>query len=135
MGEYKEFTGKTVEEAITDACSSLLVTSDELDYIVIRQPAQGFLGIGSKDALIRARKKQDGADADAGDDDYSEDFDETKADTDTGSEEFADDEAPVSSADEPEEVLKPISETDISVDPGVNFLKDVLKEMVENKEL
>ena len=30
--EYEEFTGKTVEDAITEACTKFTVTSDRLDY-------------------------------------------------------------------------------------------------------
>ena len=53
--DYKEFTAKTVDEAITKACLELGVTSDRLDYDVIQEASSGFLGIGSKPAIIRAR--------------------------------------------------------------------------------
>ena len=33
--EYTEFSAKTVNDAITEACQKLLVTSDKLDYIVV----------------------------------------------------------------------------------------------------
>ena len=124
MEEYREFTGKTVDEAITDACSSLLVTSDELDYVVIRQPVSGFLGIGSKDALIRARKKQS---------DYEEIPEEERDERPVREKKkFS---APKERAEEkeaekePEVELVPMSETDISADAGVEFLKDILREM------
>ncbi len=55
--EYKEFKGKTVEEALTVAAAELVATSAELDYEVIEKGSTGFLGIGSKPAVIRARKK------------------------------------------------------------------------------
>ncbi len=51
--EYKEFTGKTVEDAITNATVSLGVTSDQVKYEVIEEGSNGFLGIGSKDAVIK----------------------------------------------------------------------------------
>ena len=51
--EYKEFTGKTVEDAITNATVSLGVTSDQVKYEVIEEGSTGFLGIGSKDAVIK----------------------------------------------------------------------------------
>lgn len=55
--EYIEFTAKTVSEAITDACQKFSVTSDRLDYEVIEEGSSGFLGIGSKPAVIRAAVK------------------------------------------------------------------------------
>ena len=55
--EYKEFTAKTVEDAITEACQEYTVTSDRLDYEVVEEGSSGFLGIGSKPAVIRARVK------------------------------------------------------------------------------
>ncbi len=61
--EYTEFSAKTVEEAIADACVALSATSDELEYEVVEKGSSGFLGIGSKDAVIKARKK-DSVDAD-----------------------------------------------------------------------
>ncbi|MBE5889503.1 MAG: protein jag [Lachnospiraceae bacterium] len=61
--EYTQFSAKTVEEAIADACVALSATTDELEYEVIEKGSSGFLGIGSKDAVIKARKK-DSVDAD-----------------------------------------------------------------------
>ncbi len=55
--EYTEFSAKTVNDAITEACQKLLVTSDKLDYIVVEEGSAGFLGIGSKPAVIKARTK------------------------------------------------------------------------------
>ena len=51
--EYKEFTGKTVDDALTNATVSLGVTSSEIKYEVVEEGSNGFLGIGSKDALIK----------------------------------------------------------------------------------
>ena len=53
--DYKEYTAKSVDEAITQACLDLGVTSDRLDYDVLQEASSGFLGIGSKPAIIRAR--------------------------------------------------------------------------------
>ncbi|MDE5862740.1 MAG: protein jag [Lachnospiraceae bacterium] len=60
--DYREFKGKTVEEAVTTASVELGVTSVELEYEVVDKGSSGFLGIGAKSAVIRARKseKQDG---------------------------------------------------------------------------
>ena len=51
--EYIEVTAKTVNDAITEACQKLVVTSDKLDYIVVEEGSSGFLGIGSKPAVIK----------------------------------------------------------------------------------
>lgn len=55
--EFMEFSGKTVEDAITNALVSLGVTSDQVEYEVIEKGSAGLFGIGSKDAVIKARKK------------------------------------------------------------------------------
>ena len=57
--EYKEFSAKTVDDAITAACQEFFVTSDKLDYEVLEEGSSGFLGIGAKPALIKARVKED----------------------------------------------------------------------------
>ena len=57
--EYREFTGKTVEDAVMEAAIQLETTSDKLEYEVLEKGSSGFLGIGSKPAKIRARKVQD----------------------------------------------------------------------------
>ncbi|MCI5954507.1 MAG: protein jag [Lachnospiraceae bacterium] len=55
--EYIEVSAKTVSEAITEACQKLGVTSDRLDYQVVEEGSSGFLGIGSKPAIIKAAVK------------------------------------------------------------------------------
>ena len=55
--EYKEYTAKSVDEAITKACLELSVTSDRLEYDVVQEATSGFLGIGAKPAVIKARKR------------------------------------------------------------------------------
>ena len=55
--EYIEITEKTVDDAITAACQRLSVTSNRLDYIVVQKEKAGFLGIGAKPAIIKARVK------------------------------------------------------------------------------
>ena len=57
--EYKEFTAKNVDDAITEACESFCVTSDKLDYEVVSNGSSGFLGINAKPAIIKARVKED----------------------------------------------------------------------------
>ena len=55
--EYIEVSAKTVNDAITEACQKLGVTSDKLDYQVIEEGSNGFLGIGAKPAVIKATVK------------------------------------------------------------------------------
>lgn len=57
--EYKEYTGKTVNDAITEACEAYGVPSDKLDYHVVEEGSSGFLGIGSKLAKIEAKVKEE----------------------------------------------------------------------------
>ena len=54
--EYREFTGKTVNDAVMEAAISFGITSAEVDFYVIEKESKGFLGIGSKPAKIGARK-------------------------------------------------------------------------------
>lgn len=56
--EYMEFKGKTKNDAITEACRHFSVPSDELDYEVIDEGKTGFLGMGSRPALIKARVRR-----------------------------------------------------------------------------
>ena len=55
--EFIEVSAKNVEDAITEACQKLGVTSDQIEYEVIDKGSSGFLGIGSKNAVIKACKK------------------------------------------------------------------------------
>lgn len=61
--EYIEFSAKTVSDAVTEACQKFVVTSDKLDFVVVEEGSTGFLGIGAKPAIIKARVKGDAADA------------------------------------------------------------------------
>ena len=51
-------SAKTVDEAITEACIQLGLTSTSIDYEVIEKGSAGFLGIGAKQAVITAWKKE-----------------------------------------------------------------------------
>ena len=56
--DYIEVTGKTVDDAITNALIQLETTSDQIEYEVIEKGSNGFLGlIGKQDAVIKVRKK------------------------------------------------------------------------------
>ncbi len=57
--EFMEFNGKTVDDAVVEACSKLLISRDKLEYEVVDEGNSGFLGLGSKPAVIKARQKLD----------------------------------------------------------------------------
>ncbi len=59
MNDYIEVTAKSVEEAITEACVKLGLTSDQIEYEVVEKGSSGFLGIGNKPAQIKAWKKDE----------------------------------------------------------------------------
>lgn len=52
-------SAKTLDDAITEAMIQLGVTSDRIEYNVIEKGSAGFLGIGIKQAVIEAWKKED----------------------------------------------------------------------------
>ncbi len=54
-----EFKGKTKNDAITEACRRFSVPSEKLDYEVIDEGKTGFLGMGSRPALIKARVREE----------------------------------------------------------------------------
>lgn len=56
--DFEEFSGKTIEDAITEACTKFTVTSDRLDYEIIDKGSSGFLGLNSHPAIIKARPQQ-----------------------------------------------------------------------------
>ena len=57
--EFKEYTAKTVEDALTDALIDLGTTSDNVEYEVIEEGSTGIFGMFSKkEAKIRVRKKE-----------------------------------------------------------------------------
>lgn len=60
--EFIEVSAKTVDDAITEASIKLGTTSDKIEVEVIEKGSTGFLGIKSKPAIIRARKKNDTVD-------------------------------------------------------------------------
>ena len=59
MEDYITVSAKTLDDAITQALVQLGVTSDRLDYIVVEKGSEGFLGIGRKQAVIKARRKRE----------------------------------------------------------------------------
>ncbi len=57
----KEFSGRSVEDALTQATVELGVTSDQISYEVVEKGSSGLFGIGSKEAVIRVRLKSEEA--------------------------------------------------------------------------
>jgi spoIIIJ-associated protein len=57
--EFIEVSAKTVNDAITEACQKLSVTSDRLYYEVLEEGSKGFLGVGFKPAVIKAAVKEE----------------------------------------------------------------------------
>jgi spoIIIJ-associated protein len=55
--EWKEFTAKTVDEALTSAMLDLGTTAENLEYEVIEKETNGFLGMFGKPAKIKVRLK------------------------------------------------------------------------------
>ena len=55
--EFIEVSAKTVDDAITEACRKLTVSSDRLEYVVVEQGSTGFLGFNAKPAIIKAKVK------------------------------------------------------------------------------
>lgn len=56
--DYKKYEGKNVDEAITNACVDMGITADKLTYEVVEKGSSGFLGIGSKAAVIMAKQNE-----------------------------------------------------------------------------
>ena len=55
--DFIEVTAKTVDDAITEGLIKLGTTSDKIETEIIEKGSSGFLGIGSKPAVVRIRKK------------------------------------------------------------------------------
>jgi len=55
--DWKEFTAKTVDEALTNAMLEIGTTADNLEYEVIEKESSGFFGMFSKPARIKVRLK------------------------------------------------------------------------------
>ena len=58
MEEWKEFSARTADEALTNALVQMQVSSDQIEYEVVEEEKNGLLGLFSKPAVIRVRKKE-----------------------------------------------------------------------------
>ena len=54
--DYSEKWGRDVEEAVSLALIDLRLNRDQVEVIVLEEPAKGFFGIGSKLAKVRVQK-------------------------------------------------------------------------------
>ena len=59
--DFIQVSAKTKSEAITKAAIELETSSDQLEIVVISEGSSGFLGFGSKPAIIKARRKEEPA--------------------------------------------------------------------------
>ena len=57
--DFIEISAKTVDDAVTEGLIKLGTTSDKIEYEIIEKGSSGFLGIGSRPALIKVRKKSE----------------------------------------------------------------------------
>lgn len=112
-------SAKTVDDAITEALIQLGVTSDRLGYDVIEKGSPGFLGIGMKQAVIEAWKKEESGQED---DIFKVDFlhDEEEK------------EQPVKQKEEKKETLKKVSEETIKSEKETK--KELKKENKKDKQ-
>ncbi|WP_243361334.1 protein jag [Fundidesulfovibrio terrae] len=62
MSDFNTFTGKTVDDAISEACRFFSTERDRLEVEIITGGSTGIFGlVGKKKAQIRARRRQDPA--------------------------------------------------------------------------
>ena len=139
--EYMEFSAKTVQDAITEACTHFVITSSSLEYEVIEEGSTGFLGIGSKPAVIKARAKSEEMEEAKAVFTQEEEKKEAKKEFKKEKKEFKDNKKEVKK-EEKAEVKKeePAKKREINVDAkevekkATDFLKDVLSKMeIENE--
>lgn len=55
--DFVKFSAKTVSDALSQAALELGVSSEQLEYEVLDEGSSGFLGIGSRPAVIQTKKK------------------------------------------------------------------------------
>lgn len=53
----KEYTAKSIEEALEKALNEMMLTREDIEYEVVVQPSKGLFGIGRRDAVVRVKKK------------------------------------------------------------------------------
>ncbi|MFT3983141.1 MAG: RNA-binding cell elongation regulator Jag/EloR [Lachnospiraceae bacterium] len=120
--EYIEVSGKTVDDAITEACQKLMVTSDKLNYEVIEKGTSGFLGFASKPAVIRAKIKEDKV--------------EVKNKISNNVSQQKDDSSPAPSVNDPKEFLSQVFKAmNMDVEISVDFHENEMDIELSGKEM
>lgn len=126
--EFKEYIGKTVEDAVINAKQDLGLTSDEIEYEVVERGGKGFLGLGSKESVVRARKKDENSNSESTPtvNEESEPLENNDSQAQSNS---------LESSKTKEK--KPIEEIDVTVhfDKIKTFIKDVASKMGEIVEV
>ena len=56
--EFVEFKAKTKDEALTNASLEFGCPIESIEYEVLSEASKGFIGIGAKPCIIKARKKK-----------------------------------------------------------------------------
>ena len=132
--DYQEFSAKTVQEAITEACTHFVVASDKLDYEVVEEGSTGFLGIGSKSAIIKARVKDEAeileAEAAAQNEEKALDKEEKKAEKEEAKAEKKEEKEEFKEAKKESKKEKVAVNAKEVEEKSIAFLKDVLHAMV-----
>ena len=131
--DYQEFSAKTVQEAITEACTHFVVASDKLDYEVVEEGSTGFLGIGSKSAIIKARVKDEAeileAEAVAQNEEKALDKEEKKAEKEEAKAEKKEEKEEFKEAKKESKKEKVVVNAKEVEEMSIAFLKDVLHAM------
>ena len=131
--DYQEFSAKTVQEAITEACTHFVVASDKLDYEVVEEGSTGFLGIGSKSAIIKARVKDEAeileAEASAQNEEKALDKEEKKAEKEEAKAEKKEEKEEFKEAKKESKKEKVAVNAKEVEEKSIAFLKDVLHAM------
>ena len=162
MSEFIRVSGKTLEDAITNATIQLGVTSDHIVYKVIEHESKGFLGlVGQKDAVIEVRVKTEADEqaenlrkkAEEGTLSSVEETEGQKEDTAVAqgnSEETAEENTVEAAAEEDivaeneeihpaggrkEREIRPLENPQEAIDKAENFLRDVYSAMGMDVEL
>ena len=131
--DYQEFSAKTIQEAITEACTHFVVASDKLDYEVVEEGSMGFLGIGSKSAIIKARVKDEAeileAEAAAQNEENALDKEEKKAEKEEAKAEKKEEKEEFKEAKKESKKEKVVVNAKEVEEMSIAFLKDVLHAM------
>ena len=156
MSEFIRVSGKTLEDAITNATIQLGVTSDHIVYKVIEHESKGFLGlVGQKDAVIEVRIKTEADEqaenlrkkAEEGTLSSAEETEEQTEETAEAAEtmEAVEDAAEEESTEKKEDVqpaggrrereIRPLENPQEAIDKAENFLRDVYSAMGMDVEL